>query len=53
MPEDFAQIVGKWERQELDIEEVLRLCDMSGATFYKRLREFRIANETKRESGEL
>lgn len=53
VPEDFAQIVGKWERQELDIEEVLRLCDMSGATFYKRLREFRIANETKRESGEL
>lgn len=49
IPEDFAQIVQRWEGKELDIKEVLRLCNMSDATFYKRLREFRLANNTKRE----
>lgn len=43
VPEDFAMIVKKWERNELDMEEVLRVCDMSGATFYRRLREHRMA----------
>lgn len=41
VPEDFSQIVRKWEQSELDIPEVLRLCDMSGATFYRRLKELR------------
>lgn len=53
IPEDFAQIVTKWELQELDIRDVLSLCDMCAATFYKRLREFRIANETKEEAEQL
>lgn len=53
IPENFAQIVTKWELQELDIRDVLSLCDMCAATFYKRLREFRIANETKEEAEQL
>ena len=53
VPEDFAQIIGQWERRELDMREVLRLCDMCQATFYKRLREFRAANSTKNQSGKF
>lgn len=53
VPEDFPEIVHRWEANELDIGEVLRLCDMSDATFYKRLREYRIANGIKRESSQL
>lgn len=53
IPEDFEQIVSQWQAKALDIDQVLEVCDMSAATFYKRLREFRMANGTKRESGKL
>lgn len=53
VPEDFEQIVRQWQGKELDINRVLELCDMSAATFYKRLREFRIANEAKIRSDQL
>ena len=39
VPGNFGEIVRKWEVKELDFGEVLRLCDMSDATFYRRLRE--------------
>lgn len=41
VPENFGEIVHKWEREELGIQEVLRLCDMSDATFYRRLRKYK------------
>ncbi len=44
VPGDFPEIVRKWERQELDIGGVLKLCGMSDATFYRRLKEFREEN---------
>ena len=47
VPEDFPQIVRKWEQSELDIPEVLRLCGVSGATFYRRLKELREENTPK------
>lgn len=52
-PENFEQIVLRWQAKALDIIQVLEVCDMSAATLYKRLREFRIANGIKRESGHL
>lgn len=53
VPADFEQIVIQWQDKALDINQVLELCNMSTATFYKRLREYRIANGTKRESDQL
>ena len=41
LPDHFGQIVEAWERGEITIHEVIRQCDMSEATFYRRLREFR------------
>lgn len=41
-PEDFGQVVQAWERQEIDIHQAVCLCHMSQATFYRRLRDFRI-----------
>lgn len=41
LPDHFGQIVAAWERGEITIHEVIRQCDMSKATFYRRLREFR------------
>ncbi len=41
VPGDFGEIVRRWEIKELDFKEALRLCNMSEATFYRRLRELR------------
>ena len=41
IPPNFAELVSKWERREIVLCEVLRLCDMSRSCFYARVREFR------------
>ncbi len=40
-PDNFHQIIGRWERGEISANDAARLSDMSIATFYRRLREFR------------
>lgn len=47
-PEDFAAIVAKWERGKLSLEDALCQCNMSEATFYRRLREHRIMMGAKK-----
>lgn len=42
VPADFGQIVAAWEQDCLPFAEVLRRCNMSEATFYRRLREYRL-----------
>lgn len=42
VPEDFGQIVKAWERGQTPFPAVLRQCGMSEATFYRRLREYRL-----------
>lgn len=39
--DDFGKIVKAWEQKELSFVEVLKQCNMSEATFYRRLREYR------------
>jgi DNA invertase Pin-like site-specific DNA recombinase len=43
-PEDFGQIVRKWEQKEITFEEVLRQSKLSESTFYRRLREYRLVH---------
>ena len=40
-PDNFAHIVGRWESGQISAQDAARLSDMSIATFYRRLREFR------------
>ncbi|MCI9083522.1 MAG: recombinase family protein [Lachnospiraceae bacterium] len=42
VPDNFEQLVKHWEKKELPIKEILRQCNMSEATFYRRLREHRL-----------
>ncbi|MBR3184478.1 MAG: recombinase family protein [Firmicutes bacterium] len=42
VPEDFAQLVKDWEKKKLPLPELLQKCEMSEATFYRRLRELRL-----------
>lgn len=45
VPDDFAQLVKEWEKKQLPLPELLRRCDMSEATFYRKLRELRIKSQ--------
>ena len=48
MPEDFSDVVRQWERKKLKMSEVLRQCGISEATFYRRLREYRLVKGHKK-----
>lgn len=41
-PDDFGRIVRAWEQKQLSFADVLEKCNMSEATFYRRLREYRL-----------
>ena len=47
VPDDFPGLIREWEKNKLSFPELLKLCDMSGATFYRRLREYRLMNKKK------
>ena len=47
IPENFNELVKKWEKKQLDIEEVAILCGMSVPTFYKKLREQKLLGKLR------
>lgn len=47
VPDDFPRLIREWEKNKLPFSELLKLCNMSEATFYRRLREFRLINKKK------
>ena len=46
IPDHFGLTVQAWERKEITFREAIRQCDMSEATFYRRLREYRTENRS-------
>lgn len=48
LPNNFGQVVQAWERQEINIQQAICLCNISEATFYRRLREFRLQKNSKK-----
>ena len=46
-PENFGRLVKQWERGKLLVEEVLEQTGLKEATFYRRLREYRIQKGRK------
>lgn len=42
LPENFDELVMDWEKKRNSLEETLKLCNMSEATFYRKLRVYRI-----------
>ena len=47
-PPEFDEIVARWQKKEIPLDEILREYNMSAATFYRRLREFRLSKGHKR-----
>jgi len=46
-PADFATLVRQWERKQIDLDEALRQTGLKEATFYRRLREYRLVNQKR------
>ena len=42
VPDDFGDMVKRWEKKQLVLSSILKDCNMSEATFYRRLREYRL-----------
>ena len=40
MPPNFGELITKWEKKELMMQEILKTYDMSESTFYRRIREY-------------
>lgn len=47
VPPNFPLIVHKWEQKQLSLQDVLKQCHMSEASFYRRLREYRLLTNKK------
>lgn len=45
VPDNFAAIIKLWEQKKLPLSEVLKHCNMSEATFYRRLCEYRLLHK--------
>ena len=46
IPDNFGEIVKKWENRQIKFDDAIQECNMSQATFYRRLREYRIGRKT-------
>lgn len=42
-PKNFKQLVIKWRKNKITCEEILQICQISKATFYRRVREMEIS----------
>lgn len=48
VPDNFGDLIKKWEKKKISLKQILDECEISEATFYRRLREYRFANEGKK-----
>ncbi|MCI8506866.1 MAG: recombinase family protein [Lachnospiraceae bacterium] len=47
-PNDFGVIVKQWENKGISIEEVQEQCGMSRATFYRKMKEYKLTRGSKK-----
>ena len=47
LPENFDNIIKAWDKGKISTDDVLKLCDMSVSTFYRRRREYYLKNENR------
>ena len=45
LPPDFISLINGWEKKKITLSEILKICEISESTFYRRLREYRIKKE--------
>ena len=45
VPKNFGEIIKKWEKGYITVNDAIQKCGMSQATFYRRLREYRLSEK--------
>lgn len=45
LPPEFISLINEWEKKKITLSEILKICEISESTFYRRLREYRIKKE--------
>lgn len=45
VPEDFGAIIDQWQQGNLSMADAIKLCNMSEATFFRKVRGFRVLNK--------
>lgn len=40
MPPNFGELIAKWDKKELTMQEIIETYNMSESTFYRRMREY-------------
>lgn len=48
IPDNFGKLISAWENRKILLPEVLKQCDISEATFYRRLQEYRLKSHHKK-----
>ena len=48
IPDAFGKIIRAWEQKQMSFDTVLKQCNMSEATFYRKLREYRLLKNCKK-----
>lgn len=51
VPDNFPQIVDRWEKGQIKVAEAAKLCGMCESTFYNRLREYRAGKSRDNGAG--
>lgn len=51
VPDNFPQIVDRWEKGQIKVGEAAKLCGMCESTFYNRLREYRAGKSRDNGAG--
>ena len=51
-PDDFGKIVRAWEQKKLPFADALEMCNMSQATFYRRLRKYRLLQNNEKQKND-
>ena len=47
VPNNFAEIVSLWDKKQISTKAVLKTCNISKSTFYRRRREYSMIHKTK------
>ncbi len=45
LPPELIPLIKQWEKKKITLAEILKICQISESTFYRRLREYRIKQE--------
>ena len=50
-PENFGEIISRWEKKQVSVQELIKQYNMKESTFYRRLKEYRLSDKDREQPG--